>query len=279
MSLEEDKQVAAGHLPPNKALILLESGTIADVALSNLEITAYGHASTPGRAVLDGRQILDRIPEISQVVDIVQVIEASSLQYKTVEYLKLARLIKTIDTPVVVTRGTSDIPELAFFLDVTLNRQLPVVVTGSMRPMSALSSDAKYNLLQACSLAGSDAARARGVLVALGDRITSGYYAVKLSANRMDTFKAIEAGQLGFFVNWHPQFFFEPARPSNKPFFGGTVLDNENMVTLPKVASVCSRVNQEKDELQEAIRRGIHGLVFANWAAVSVASKGQGISG
>lgn len=95
----------------------------------------------------------------------------------------------------------------------------------------------------------------------------------------MDTFKAIEAGQLGFFVNWHPQFFFEPARPSNKPFFGGTVLDNENMVTLPKVASVCSRVNQEKDELQEAIRRGIHGLVFANWAAVSVASKGQGISG
>lgn len=73
------------------------------------------------------------------MVDIVQVIEASSLQYKTVEYLKLARLIKTIDTPVVVTRGTSDIPELAFFLDVTLNRQLPVVVTGSMRPMSAVS--------------------------------------------------------------------------------------------------------------------------------------------
>ena len=40
--------------------------------------------------------------------------------------------------PVVLSHGTNIIPEVAFLLDLVLDRLAPVVVTGSMRPMSSV---------------------------------------------------------------------------------------------------------------------------------------------
>ncbi|KAL7005012.1 hypothetical protein EMMF5_005376, partial [Cystobasidiomycetes sp. EMM_F5] len=241
-------------------------GTIACSVSSNLEVTAYGDKKTPGFTRLSGKDILDRVPEISNIAQVAGVVEVKTQQYDTAEYLRLARLIKTIDTPVVITRGTNDIAELAFFLDVTLDRKLPVVVTGSMRPISGLSADSQYNLVQAFSLAGSEAAQGRGVLVTLGDRITSGYYCNKVSANRLDTFQGFEVGQLGFFVNWIPQFFFEPAKPLKKPLFD-FVIDNESITKLPKIGIIWSHLDQRRDAIKKEIEAGIDGLVFAVWAA------------
>lgn len=61
--------------------------------------------------------------EVNKVAQVADVIEFKQHQYDTEEYLRLARLVQTLDTPVVITRGTNDIAELAFFLDVTLNRK------------------------------------------------------------------------------------------------------------------------------------------------------------
>lgn len=69
----------------------------------------------------------------------------------------------------VVTHGIDTLEETACFLDLTVNTQKPVVVTGAMRPCTAISADAPLNLSQAVKLAGSVEARDRGVLDVLNE--------------------------------------------------------------------------------------------------------------
>jgi L-asparaginase len=50
---------------------------------------------------------------------------------------------------IVVTHGTASLEETAYFLNLTLHVDLPVVIVGSQRPASALSTDAGMNLVNA----------------------------------------------------------------------------------------------------------------------------------
>lgn len=106
----------------------------------------------------------------------------------------------------------------------------------------------------------------------LNDRITSGFYGVKHSANRLDTFQGHEAGQLGVFSNWIPNFFYEPAKPTNKPNFVG-VLRDEKVKVLPKVKTIWSSVEMEESEISEFDVADYKGLVYAMWGGVSVCTQ------
>jgi L-asparaginase len=61
-----------------------------------------------------------------------------------------------------------------------------------MRPATVISAEGPYSLLEAFTVAVTPTSRYRGVMVVLNDRIASGYYVVKLDANTLDTFKALE---------------------------------------------------------------------------------------
>lgn len=69
--------------------------------------------------------------------------------------------------------------ETAFTLDITLTCDKPLVVTGAMRPASALSADGPNNLISAVSVAVTPSSRGRGVLVVLNDRICQAWYCAK----------------------------------------------------------------------------------------------------
>jgi len=81
--------------------------------------------------------------EINKVVRVVKIINAEQVYNGagTEEVLEVARSIKALDPDVgvVISRGTNVIPEWAFLLDLTLDRPGPVVITGSMRPISGVS--------------------------------------------------------------------------------------------------------------------------------------------
>lgn len=73
----------------------------------------------------------------------------------------------------VYVQGTNTIEETAYFLNLTVNSDKPIVITGAQRPFNALSSDAQMNLLDAVRLASAPASRGKGALVAFNGEINA----------------------------------------------------------------------------------------------------------
>jgi L-asparaginase len=72
---------------------------------------------------------------------------------------------------IVITHGTDTIEETAYFLNLVVKSQKPVVIVGAMRPSTAISADGPINLYNAVILAGSKEAVGKGILVSLNDQI------------------------------------------------------------------------------------------------------------
>jgi glutamin-(asparagin-)ase len=70
---------------------------------------------------------------------------------------------------IVITHGTDTLEETAFFLNLVIHTDKPIVVVGSMRPSTALSADGPLNLYSAVALAASDEAKNKGVMVLMND--------------------------------------------------------------------------------------------------------------
>jgi len=64
---------------------------------------------------------------------------------------------------IVITHGTDTLEETAYFLNLTVKSEKPVVLVGAMRPATAMSADGPVNLLNAVALAGSQEAVGKGV--------------------------------------------------------------------------------------------------------------------
>ncbi len=120
------------------------------------------------------------------------------------EWLGLARRINAIfkdETDVAgvaVTHGTATLEETSYFLHLTVKSQKPVVITGAMRPPTALSTDSDLNLLDAVRTAASPDATGLGVLTVLNNEIQCGRDVTKASTFRVETFRPNELGFLGY---------------------------------------------------------------------------------
>lgn len=99
---------------------------------------------------------------------------------------------------VVITHGTNTLEETAFFLDLALPGDMPVVLTGAMRPANALSSDGRLNLVNAIRVAADRESRGRGTLVVLNDTIHAARFVTKTSTLRVDAFRSPDVGPLGY---------------------------------------------------------------------------------
>jgi L-asparaginase len=98
---------------------------------------------------------------------------------------------------IVVTHGTDILEETAYLLDRTLDRSVPVVVTGAMRTSSETEWDGPRNLCDAVTVAASPASQGRGVMVAFAGQVFAGATAVKTHATDVDAFSAPHAGPVG----------------------------------------------------------------------------------
>jgi L-asparaginase len=98
---------------------------------------------------------------------------------------------------IVVTHGTDTIEESAYLLDRTLDRKIPVAITGAMRTSSDDGWDGPGNLLDAAAVAASDQSGGRGVMVVFNGKVFAGRTAVKVHATDLDAFAAPHAAPIG----------------------------------------------------------------------------------
>jgi L-asparaginase len=250
-------------------VIYATGGTIAGSSASSTDTTDYDAGK------LGIETLINAVPELKQVATVTgeQLANMPSQDMDQKTLLALSKTInKTLKDPaihgVVVTHGTDTLEETAFFLDLTVKSDKPVVMVGSMRPATAVGADGPMNLLEAVSLAASDKANGRGTMIVLNDRIGSAYYTTKTNSTAPDTFRAAEQGYLGSFVGISPKFYYSPAVPIGKMYFD--VSEKEN---LPKVVILYSYQDQDSALIEAAIKSGAKGIVMAGMGNGSIPTR------
>jgi L-asparaginase len=249
-----------------KVAFIGTGGTIASVGATPLELLDYG----ANGQVLAAGEVLARVPELALVAD-VQAIPykaVPSSRIGLVDWQALAALCLRLeaDLPdlagIVIGHGTGSLEETAYFLSLTLKVRLPVVVTGSQRPISALSSDAGLNLVNAVRTAASPEARGLGVLVLLNDEIHAARDVTKTSTARMQTFRTADFGALGQADGDRVVFYRRPLRRTAPD----TEFDIATLAALPRVDIAYGYTDSDGTALRAFIAAGARGLIYAGFA-------------
>src|SRR5262249_13513775 len=187
--------VHANGLP--NIVILATGGTIAGAAATG---TQAGYTS--GAVGID--TMVAGVPGITKLATIKgeQISNVGSQDMSFDILLKVARRINELARSsgvdgIVITHGTDTMEESAFFLNLTVKTDKPVVMVGSMRPSTAVSADRPLNLYNAVGVAAAPNARGRGVLVVMNDQIQGAHSLTKTSTTAVQTFMSPLRGLVG----------------------------------------------------------------------------------
>ncbi len=158
----------------------------------------------------------------------------------------------------VITHGTDTLEETAYFLNLIVKTDKPVVITGSMRPGTAISADGPFNLYQAVALAKSDDAIGKGVLVAFSDAIYGARDICKINTYRTTAFDQKDLGCFGYMRDDKAYFY----NSSLKKHTLESEFDIKNLEALPKVEIVMFYVDADIEILKHATENS-DGIVLA----------------
>jgi len=257
--------------PTGRALprvaVIGTGGTISSVGRDSLDLVDY---TLTGRKY-EADELIDRFPEVRQVAEVtpIRFRAISSTDIGIADWLELLRAIHDAAARdenfdgIVVTHGTATLEETAYFLNLTVKTDIPVVLVGAQRPSSAFGTDAGMNLLNAIRVAGSSAARGLGVLVLLNDEIQAARDVTKTSTQRLHTFRSPDFGILG-----HADGDGEIAiyrRPTRR-HAPDTEFDVSGLETLPRVDILFSHVGSDGVAVDAFTAAGARGIVAAGFA-------------
>ncbi len=264
--------LAQAASPPELPLVwvLATGGTISGRGPTSTSLSDYKSG------VLLGEELVSAVPEIRQVatVKVEQIANLASTDITIAHWLTLANRINEIfdrdpaARGVVVTHGTNTLEETAYFLNLTVKHDRPVVLVGSMRPASAISADGPLNLLNAVRTALSPEARGKGVLVVLNDEINGARDVTKTNTYRVETFRSPELGLLGY-VDADTVAFY---RASLRRHTSRSEFDVKGIASLPQVDILYSYVQPSTVMAQALVTAGARGIVLAGTGAGNVSS-------
>ncbi|EAK3363018.1 TPA: type II asparaginase [Campylobacter jejuni] len=251
----------------SRIAILGTGGTIAGFIDSTIATTGY----TAG--VIDIDVLIKAVPQIRDLADISweQIANIDSSNMCDEIWLRLAKKIAKLFAEgidgVVITHGTDTMEETAYFLNLTIKSDKPVVLVGAMRPSTAISADGPKNLYNAVALVANKEAKNKGVMVAINDKILSARGVVKTHSLNVDAFSSPDFGDLGYIVDGKVFFYnnVTKAHTKNAPF------DVSKLTSLPKVDILYSYSNDGSGVAAKALfEHGTKGIVVAGSGAGSI---------
>ena len=245
-----------------KVVILATGGTIAGVGDAG---KSAGY--TPG--TLTAEDLISAVPELADVAEIeaIQVCNVNSDDITDKVWIELANKINELSkdpdiTGFVITHGTDTMEETAYFLNLTVKTDKPVVITGSMRPSTSISADGPMNLYESVCVAASADAAGKGVLVVFSDLIFTARSVTKTSTYDVMAISAREMGACGV-VRDGAVYFYEE---SVKRHTVDTEFDVKLLKELPKVSVIYFSVDMDPEILKYAAEHS-DGIVIAGAGA------------
>lgn len=210
--------------------------------------------------------LLDAVPEVNKIANVTgeQIVKIGSQDMNDAVWLTLAKRINELlgrgDVDgIVITHGTDTMEETAFFLNLTVKSDKPVVLVGAMRPSTAMSADGPLNLYNAVVAAAAKESKGKGVVIAMNGLILGAQGATKMNTVDVQTFQSPNSGALGYILNGKVSYNMESLkRHTTKSEFDVTNLDK-----LPKVGIVYSYSNVDADVMTPFLNNGYQGIVHA----------------
>lgn len=247
--------------------VVATGGTIAGVADDST-------SSIYKSGILTADELIAQVPGIAKLADIksIQLFNKNSSNLLISDWLILNTEINTLlDNPdvdgVVITHGTDTLEETAYFLNLTIKSNKPVVMVGSMRPATALSNDGPLNLYNAVAVAANKQSWDRGVLVAMNEQIFDARDVTKTNTTSVQTFNSPNTGKIGAVLMGTVRYYLniERKHTTHTPF------NIINVNQLPKVIILYQHVDVDQQMLFNILQdKTIQGIVIAGAGGGSI---------
>jgi len=269
-------QQALSQAKKPNIVILATGGTIAGAAATGTQ-SAY----TSGAVTIDA--MLNAVPGIKDLANIKgEQISNVGSQDMTFDIMltvakRINELLPTNDVDgIVITHGTDTMEETAYFLNLVVKSDKPVVLVGSMRPSTAVSADGPLNLYNAVAVAGDPRSRGRGVLVVMNDLIHAAHSLTKTSTTDVQTFMSPLRGVVGVVSYGKSDFYNTPPWKHTTQ----SEFDVSQVTKLPRVDIIYACADMSPDLIDASVNNGAKGIIIAgvgngnmNKASVEAASR------
>jgi len=252
-------------------VLLSMGGTIASRGADRMDLTNYGGKGVPR---VDPADWIHDLPELANLARITTEDFRPPADQGNVETFQQMRMVAkrlnelgkdpNVDG-VVVTHGTNTMAEVAFYMNLTVNTDKPIVFVGSQRPWTAISGDGPLNLYNAVRVAVTPQAKGKGVLHCMNQNINAARDVTKTSAYRVQTFKGVDVGALGFADPDKVVFYREPTRKHTT----GSAFAGQDFESLPPVEVFYAYTDAPGYLIDAAVEHGVKGIVVDGTGAGS----------
>lgn len=247
--------------------MIVTGGTIDSIGKDRLDLAWY----IENKKRLEADELLGSVPEVKTIADVKLVPFRRLPSHALIDrdWLDLVNKIHEIAENgdvdgLVITHGTNTIEETAYYLNLTLKTDLPVVLVGAMRPSTGLGWDGGLNLFNAVRVAATPCSRGRGTLLVMNDTIFSGRDVTKTATYRVQAFDGRDLGPLGYADSDGSVVFYHK---TTRKHTVETEFDVSHLETLPRVDVVVSYVGADGAMIDAAVAAGARGIVSAGTGA------------
>jgi len=242
-----------------RVIILATGGTIAGAGTSS-DRAGY----TAGKIPID--DLIGTIPTVKKIATITgeQVASVGSQDMTIDIWKKLAVraneiFAKNEADAIVITHGTDTQEETGYFLDLATSTDIPIVLTGSMRPATAISADGPKNLYDAITIAADPKSKGRGVLISFNEGIFDARDVMKLSTTKTNAFGSPNTGPVGQAYDGKVEYYLRSEREVNPT--------NPILITadtkFPRVDIVYMYADAPSDMIDMLVSKKVDGIVIA----------------